>query len=97
FHVTGVQTCALPILLATPFPPIYFTSRSFIMTRFAHRIDQALTFHAVEVTKAAQQLREQGQDIISLGIGEPDFTAPSIVVDTLRSEERRVGKECGSR
>ncbi|HLU03980.1 MAG TPA: pyridoxal phosphate-dependent aminotransferase [Advenella sp.] len=53
------------------------------MTRFAHRIDQALTFHAIEVTKAAQQLREQGRDIISLGIGEPDFTAPPIVVDTL--------------
>lgn len=53
------------------------------MTRFAQRIDQALTFHAMEVTKAAQQLREQGRDIISLGIGEPDFTAPPIVVDTL--------------
>lgn len=53
------------------------------MTRFAHRIEQALTFHAIEVTKAAQQLREQGRDIISLGIGEPDFTAPPIVVDTL--------------
>lgn len=62
---------------------IYFTLRSFTMTRFAHRIDQALTFHAIEVTKAAQQLREQGRDIISLGIGEPDFTAPPIVVDTL--------------
>lgn len=69
--------------LAMRFHRPYFTLLRFTMTRFAQRIDQALTFHAIEVTKAAQQLREQGQDIISLGIGEPDFTAPPIVVDTL--------------
>ena len=53
------------------------------MSRIANRIEEALTFQAVEVTKTAQKLKEQGQDIISLGIGEPDFTAPAIVVETL--------------
>lgn len=55
------------------------------MSRIAHRIKEALTFHAVEVTKTAQKLKEQGQDIISLGIGEPDFTAPAIVIETLNN------------
>ncbi len=53
------------------------------MLKPAARIEQAVTFQAMEVTKQAQALREQGRDIISLGIGEPDFTAPQIVVDTL--------------
>ncbi|MDY3330578.1 MAG: aminotransferase class I/II-fold pyridoxal phosphate-dependent enzyme, partial [Pelistega sp.] len=53
------------------------------MLQAAARINQAVTFQAMEVTKQAQALREQGRDIISLGIGEPDFTAPPIVVDTL--------------
>ncbi|MFA5704154.1 MAG: pyridoxal phosphate-dependent aminotransferase [Advenella sp.] len=53
------------------------------MSRIAKRIEKALTFQAMEVTKIAQKLKEQGQDIISLGIGEPDFTAPAIVVETL--------------
>ncbi|NLY63768.1 MAG: pyridoxal phosphate-dependent aminotransferase [Alcaligenaceae bacterium] len=53
------------------------------MIRIANRIQDALTFQAMEVTKTAQKLKEQGKDIISLGIGEPDFTAPPIVVETL--------------
>ncbi|ETD69364.1 aminotransferase [Pelistega indica] len=53
------------------------------MLNVASRVHQAVTFQAVEITKQAQALREQGKDIISLGIGEPDFTAPPIVVNTL--------------
>ncbi|NEN74758.1 pyridoxal phosphate-dependent aminotransferase [Pelistega sp. NLN82] len=53
------------------------------MLAAASRIHQAVTFQAVEFAKQAQYLREQGHDIISLGIGEPDFTAPPIVIDTL--------------
>jgi aspartate/methionine/tyrosine aminotransferase len=53
------------------------------MPRLADRTDQFLTFHAVEIFKQAQALQASGRDIISLGIGEPDFTAPVQVVEAL--------------
>lgn len=53
------------------------------MSRLASRVQQFLTFHAVEVFKEAQALQAMGKDIISLGIGEPDFTAPPQVVEAL--------------
>jgi aspartate/methionine/tyrosine aminotransferase len=40
------------------------------------------------VFKQAQALAAQGHDIISLGIGEPDFTAPPQVVETLERAAR---------
>jgi len=54
------------------------------MQRPAHRIQNILPFHAVEVFKNAQNLAEAGHDIISLGIGEPDFTAPEPVIQALK-------------
>jgi len=68
--------------LCGPGPP-FFIATELTMIRIANRIQDALTFQAMEVTKTAQKLKEQGKDIISLGIGEPDFTAPPIVVETL--------------
>ncbi|MVW70849.1 pyridoxal phosphate-dependent aminotransferase [Bordetella sp. 15P40C-2] len=53
------------------------------MPRLAHRSQDFLTFHAVEVFKEAQALQAAGRDIVSLGIGEPDFTAPPKVVEAL--------------
>lgn len=53
------------------------------MTKLAHRIERTLPFHAIEVLKKAQALAAQGKDIISLGIGEPDFTAPTRVLETM--------------
>jgi len=53
------------------------------MSRLAKRTDQVMPFYAVEVFKQASVLNAQGRDIISLGIGEPDFTAPAQVVETL--------------
>jgi aspartate/methionine/tyrosine aminotransferase len=53
------------------------------MPRLADRTALFQTFHAVEVFKQAQALRAAGRDIISLGIGEPDFTAPPPVVEAL--------------
>lgn len=46
------------------------------MPRLATRTHDFLTFHAVELFKQGQALQAAGKDIISLGIGEPDFTAP---------------------
>lgn len=53
------------------------------MPRLAKRTELAVPFHAVELFKEANALIAQGKDIISLGIGEPDFTAPPSVVEAL--------------
>lgn len=53
------------------------------MSRLAKRTEQVMPFYAVEVFKQASILQAQGRDIISLGIGEPDFTAPPRVIETL--------------
>ncbi|PLC53184.1 aminotransferase [Pollutimonas nitritireducens] len=53
------------------------------MPRLAKRTEQVMPFYAVELFKQASALNAQGHDIISLGIGEPDFTAPPQVIETL--------------
>jgi aspartate/methionine/tyrosine aminotransferase len=53
------------------------------MSRLAKRIEQVMPFYAVELFKQASALNAQGRDIISLGIGEPDFTAPTQVLETM--------------
>lgn len=53
------------------------------MPCLAKRTEQILPFYAVEIFKQASTLNAQGRDIISLGIGEPDFTAPAPVIATL--------------
>jgi len=53
------------------------------MSRLAQRTETVMPFYAVEMFKQAAALSAQGRDIISLGIGEPDFTAPPQVVETL--------------
>lgn len=53
------------------------------MPCLAKRTEQILPFYAVEIFKQASALKAQGRDIISLGIGEPDFTAPAPVIATL--------------
>lgn len=54
------------------------------MPRLATRTQDFLTFQVVELFKQAQALQAAGKDIISLGIGEPDFTAPPQVVEALQ-------------
>jgi aspartate/methionine/tyrosine aminotransferase len=58
------------------------------MSPLADRTADFLTFHAMEVFKQAQALQAAGRDIISLGIGEPDFTAPPQVVEALERAAR---------
>lgn len=58
------------------------------MPRLATRANEFLTFQAVELFKQAQALQATGKDIISLGIGEPDFTAPPQVVEALERAAR---------
>ena len=51
------------------------------MIKLAARMSETITFHAVEVFKEALALRNQGHDVISLSVGEPDFTAAPLVVE----------------
>jgi len=51
------------------------------MIKLAARMRDTVTFHAVEVFKDALALRNQGHDVISLSVGEPDFTAAPLVVE----------------
>lgn len=53
------------------------------MPRLATRTENIVPFYAVELFKQASALNAQGRDVISLGIGEPDFTAPAQVIETL--------------
>ena len=53
------------------------------MIRLASRTQDILPFRAVDMLKEAIALQAAGRDIISLGIGEPDFTAPPPVLEAL--------------
>jgi len=61
--------------------------------KLANRLQHTQTFHAMEVFKRTQALQAQGHDIISLGIGEPDFTAAPAVVQALnKAADQGLGK-----
>ncbi|MFZ6686642.1 pyridoxal phosphate-dependent aminotransferase [Undibacterium sp. SXout11W] len=47
----------------------------------ASRLDKIAPFHVMELMKMAAALESQGRHLIHMGIGEPDFTAPQIVID----------------
>jgi aspartate/methionine/tyrosine aminotransferase len=53
--------------------------------RLAPRVRDIKPFLAMEVMKAAALLVRSGVDVIQMGIGEPDFTAPQSVVDAATS------------
>src|SRR3712207_9432597 len=49
------------------------------------------------VTAAEREIGQRLLIDLSLEVGEVDATVTDLVEDTVRSEERRVGKECRSR
>jgi aspartate/methionine/tyrosine aminotransferase len=49
--------------------------------RLASRLDNIAPFHVMELAKRAAELERQGRHIVHMGIGEPDFTAPPLVVE----------------
>ncbi|MEB0012672.1 pyridoxal phosphate-dependent aminotransferase [Glaciimonas sp. Gout2] len=51
------------------------------LSNLASRLDNIAPFHVMELAKMAVALEHQGRDIIHMGIGEPDFTAPPMVVE----------------
>lgn len=47
----------------------------------AARVDAIAPFHVMELATRAAALEKAGRDIIHMGIGEPDFTAPEAVIE----------------
>lgn len=54
--------------------------------RFAQRLDQVPPYLFAELETKIGELRAQGVDVISLGIGDPDLPTPDVVIDELRRE-----------
>lgn len=57
--------------------------------RLAGRVEAIEPFRVMEMVKAAGQMQRDGEDVISMSVGEPDFTAPEPVaaaaVEAIRS------------
>src|SRR5690606_40799791 len=87
FHVTGVQTCALPIFSVRPgtMPIINLAEAAvdYMIARGSVKADE----RDVHVTIVASVLRS----------GQEGLTEVSRMIQQSRSEERRVGKECRTR
>ncbi|MFC5428373.1 pyridoxal phosphate-dependent aminotransferase [Paraburkholderia denitrificans] len=59
------------------------------LLRLAARVDEIQPFYVMELAKEAAKLERAGRDIIHMGIGEPDFTAPEPVVEAAAAALRR--------
>src|SRR5690606_39523619 len=94
FHVTGVQTCALPI-----YPEIDTMAKRFDPDVYERRVRPVLHKWFEDKTKA--ELEEIVGDAVPLSaiknirevVEDPQIAARDMIVDVERSEERRVGKE----
>src|SRR5690606_40784158 len=80
FHVTGVQTCALPISCRRP-----------ERTRNPVSTDTA-SAPSTSLSPARTRLALLALALGGFGIGSTEFVAMGLLPQ--RSEERRVGKEC---
>jgi aspartate/methionine/tyrosine aminotransferase len=49
--------------------------------QLAQRVHAIEPFRVMEMVKAAGELKRAGHDVISMSVGEPDFTAPDIVAN----------------
>jgi aspartate/methionine/tyrosine aminotransferase len=59
------------------------------LVKLASRVDAIAPFYVMELAKQAAQLERAGRDIIHMGIGEPDFTAPEPVIEAAAEALRR--------
>src|SRR5699024_12228172 len=87
-NVTGVQTCALPILDKNSYW-INILSSSYFFNQTSTNLTHALT----SATPPSFQLSHLHHKI-KIAPGLPQFSLVFPPHSTLRSEERRVGKEC---
>jgi aspartate/methionine/tyrosine aminotransferase len=49
--------------------------------QIAQRAEAISPFHVMDILAQAQQLERQGQDIIHMEVGEPDFTTPAPIIE----------------
>ena len=72
-----------------------------VSSPFSARVNRIEISATIAMTAEAAKLRAKGIDLSDLGMGEPHFNTPRHIKDAgiaaIRSEERRVGKECRSR
>ena len=70
-------------------PPGPFENQAARAHQVAQRVHAIAPFHVMEVVKAASALARSGADVISMSVGEPDFTAPELVaqaaIEAIRS------------
>jgi len=52
--------------------------------RFASRLDQVPPYLFAEIERKIEAMRAEGEDVISLGIGDPDLPAPPGVIEALQ-------------
>ena len=53
---------------------------------FASRIDKVPPYLFVGISRKIAEKREQGIDVISFGIGDPDIPTPDNVIEKLRGD-----------
>lgn len=53
--------------------------------RFANRVERVAPFYVMEFARRAAALEAQGQRVIKLSVGEPDFGAPPAVLSALNN------------
>src|SRR5690606_40772642 len=97
FHVTGVQTCALPIYepVGVPFR-VKISERTYVrdfmfQAGVAYRVDSLFNSDYHFTAGAIYGLGGNLNATFTRTFARTDF------LDQIRSEERRVGKECGTR
>jgi LL-diaminopimelate aminotransferase len=56
------------------------------MFEVADRVKRLPPYLFAEIEKAMREKKAQGVDLISLSIGDPDLTPPSVVIDALKEE-----------
>src|SRR5690606_39589694 len=97
FHVTGVQTCALPIYRQAQAQRPREAHPVGVVLEIGDRFEDRTTRVSPSVIEAgAAQIDE---DLFGSAVRATQPLAPPTELElrAIRSEERRVGKECGAR
>ena len=55
----------------------------------AARMDEIESFYAMEIMREATLLEQSGRSIVYLCVGEPDFSAPTSVMEAANAAMRR--------
>jgi len=55
----------------------------------ASRIKNLPPYLFAEIEKKVENMRNQGKEVIDLGIGDPDLPTPDFIIDRLCSEARK--------